>query len=245
MTSTPLHSPHPPRSLGALLAEQVRRRGSEPLVTYYDDASGERTELSYATFGNWASKTANLLAEELDAGRGTTIAVSLCDHWIGAVAVAAAWQLGAVVAFERPGADAGVVFAGEHDLDDVVDHPGLVAVGAGMGGRLTTAAPGLPYGDEVLAFGDDYVDPAVTLDDPALTAGDSTRSQADLLQQAWGSLGADDRLLATGPLRTSSVGTMLLAPIAAGGSLVWCPRSAGVDLEQRGQAERVTRVAGD
>jgi hypothetical protein len=36
-----------------------------PLVTHYDDATGERVELSATTLENWVSKTANLLQDEL------------------------------------------------------------------------------------------------------------------------------------------------------------------------------------
>lgn len=41
-----------------------------PLVTFYDDATGERVELSARTFDNWVAKTANLLQDELNAGPG-------------------------------------------------------------------------------------------------------------------------------------------------------------------------------
>src|SRR3546814_13660057 len=36
----------------------------QPLVTFYDDTSGERTELSVKTYANWVSKTANLYVDE-------------------------------------------------------------------------------------------------------------------------------------------------------------------------------------
>ena len=34
-------------------------------MTHYDDATGERVELSATTLENWVSKTANLLQDEL------------------------------------------------------------------------------------------------------------------------------------------------------------------------------------
>ncbi|NDU76176.1 TIGR03089 family protein, partial [Actinomadura sp. DSM 109109] len=47
----------------------LRRRGagdpSRPLVTFYDDAAGERVELSARTFDNWVAKTANFLVDGL------------------------------------------------------------------------------------------------------------------------------------------------------------------------------------
>ena len=44
-----------------MLTASLRRDGTRPLLTWYDDASGERIELSVATAANWAAKTANLL----------------------------------------------------------------------------------------------------------------------------------------------------------------------------------------
>ena len=54
----------------ALLAELLRTDPGRPLVTFYDDRSGERTELSVTTFANWVAKTSSLLVEEFDLERG-------------------------------------------------------------------------------------------------------------------------------------------------------------------------------
>ena len=51
-----------------------------PRITYYDDATGERIELSTVTMANWAAKTANLLRDEMGAGPGTRVAVLLPAH---------------------------------------------------------------------------------------------------------------------------------------------------------------------
>src|SRR5215468_10131545 len=48
-----------------LLAKALTRDPARPLLTYYDDATGERAELSAATLANWVAKTANLLQDEL------------------------------------------------------------------------------------------------------------------------------------------------------------------------------------
>jgi acyl-CoA synthetase (AMP-forming)/AMP-acid ligase II len=79
-----------------LLAAALRRDPSRPLVTWYDDATGERVELSVATAANWAAKTANLLAEDdveavrLDPGW----------HWLAVVVALGAWTAGVPVADE-------------------------------------------------------------------------------------------------------------------------------------------------
>ena len=239
--STPDQPRHLPHSLGALLTDQVRRQGHQPLLTFYDDVSGERTELSYATFDNWASKTANLLAEECDAGPGTRIALGVTGHWTGAAIVAAAWKLGAIIVAATD-AEAAVRVVAEDDAAEAAGAAHLIVVGAGMGGRVTGEVDGIPYGDEVLAFGDDYDDPGVTLDDPALIAGGHMWTQAQLLRTAWSALGPGERLLTTSSLAAMhGVALGLLAPIVAGASAVWCPR--GGDAAARHAAdERVTHV---
>ena len=47
-----------------VLARQLRADSSRPLITFYDDATGERVELSVTTYANWVAKVASLLVEE-------------------------------------------------------------------------------------------------------------------------------------------------------------------------------------
>lgn len=65
----------------ALLDPLLRADPAGPRITYYDDATGERIEVSAVTLGNWAAKTANLLRDELGAGPGSRVAVLLPAHW--------------------------------------------------------------------------------------------------------------------------------------------------------------------
>src|SRR5690606_236316 len=76
----------------SLLAAALDANPSRPLFTFYDDATGERVELSVASFENWVAKTANLLRNGLDAQPGERIAVRLPAHWQGAVWMLAAWS---------------------------------------------------------------------------------------------------------------------------------------------------------
>jgi hypothetical protein len=57
----------------ALLDPLLAGNRMGPRITYYDDATGERIELSTVTLANWAAKTANLLRDELGAGPGSRI----------------------------------------------------------------------------------------------------------------------------------------------------------------------------
>ena len=54
-----------PTTFPAALAGQLRTDAARPLVTFYDDATGERVELSVTTYANWVAKTAGLVQDEL------------------------------------------------------------------------------------------------------------------------------------------------------------------------------------
>lgn len=263
----PEDAPPSARNLGALASQQVRARGHAPFITFYDDASGERTELSYATFDNWVSKTANLLVEELEVGRGDRVATLLGNHWTAVVVAFACWKVGcSVVPVDAdPGAlaasGAGTVVAREDlvgGLTQGADGPQVVVVGQGMGGRLSGTAPApedaVAYGEEVLAFADDYDDPDVGLTDEALLvlpAGGSAPpagvrlTQGNLLAAAealgaWG-LESDDRLLCTQAVHLPD-GLVLahLGAFAAGGSVVLTRTFDPARLWRRAADERAT-----
>jgi acyl-CoA synthetase (AMP-forming)/AMP-acid ligase II len=88
-----------------LLDQQLRRDGTRPLLTWYDDSTGERIELSVATAANWAAKTANLLVDEHGLGPGDAIRLSPASHWLTAVAVLGAWTAGVAVALSAAGSE--------------------------------------------------------------------------------------------------------------------------------------------
>src|SRR3954451_21965175 len=76
-----------PQVLSGLLAHDPGR----PLVTFYDDATGERTELSVTTYANWVAKVASLLVDELEVEHGSRVLVDLPVHWLAPVVIGAAW----------------------------------------------------------------------------------------------------------------------------------------------------------
>ena len=124
----------------------------KPFVTYYDDSAGERVELSYATFGNWVAKTANLLRDGLGVGPGDVVGVDLPDHWLTVAIAFAAWRVGAEVR-RGPG---DVTFASE----DRLPSEGREVVGVVLAATrqpLSRAYPGVTdYGDEVAAYPDTF-----------------------------------------------------------------------------------------
>jgi hypothetical protein len=76
-----------------LLSAAARRDSARPLVTWYDDATGERVELSVATAANWAAKTANhLVDEDIE-----SVQLDPASHWLAVVVALGAWTAGIAV----------------------------------------------------------------------------------------------------------------------------------------------------
>ncbi|VXB80469.1 TIGR03089 family protein [Aeromicrobium sp. 9AM] len=185
---------------------------SQPLVTYYDMATGERVELSTTTTANWVAKTSNFLVDDLDAAPGSRVRIGLPSHWLTTVWILSAWNVGAAVVDSS--ADIGL-----SGPDLVADEPVRVAASLRpLGGRFPEAPAGfLDLGAEVPGHGDHFValDPpepstlALDLDGTALT-------HAELLDAA-----APDgvrRLVTPGDVRRDA--ELIVAACLGGGSLV-------------------------
>lgn len=98
-----------------------------PLLTFYDDATGERTELSATTSANWAAKVASFLRDEAGVMPGDRVAVIAPVHWQTFVVLAGIWWAGAEAVIGA-GHGTTVAFCGrgevEHcDADEVVALP--------------------------------------------------------------------------------------------------------------------------
>src|SRR5687767_7853138 len=105
-----------PSTFPELLAGQLRKDGSRPLVTFYDDDSGERVELSVVTFANWVAKTSGVIQDELGLERGDTVMVDLPTHWLAPVWLGACWTTGLVVTTE-PATEPALVVCGPDRLE--------------------------------------------------------------------------------------------------------------------------------
>ena len=79
-------------SFEQVLVRRLRDNPGQPLVTFYDDATGERTELSATTYANWVSKTAGVLVDDLGLDVGDTVA-STCHRtgWGRCCSAARGW----------------------------------------------------------------------------------------------------------------------------------------------------------
>ena len=228
--------------LGPLLAADPAR----PLVTFYDDATGERIELSGLTLANWVAKTANLLRDECDVEPGTTVAVLLPAHWQTAVALLGAWWCGARVVGDPTGADVALTDADGLDAAAAADL--VVGFSLDAFGRSLDGLPGgaVDYATEVRVHGDHFapVDP-VPDDAPAL--GDATVGEVVAAARGRAAelgLAAGDRVLSTATWPVSTAGGLvdgLLAVLAAGGSLVQVRHADPAGLDRKATSERVTR----
>ena len=92
------------QSLGGRLTAFLARNTGEPLLTYYDQASGERIELSRATYANWVAKTSSYLVDECELERGDALQLELPSHWLGPVFLGACWTVGLRVDSNEPDA---------------------------------------------------------------------------------------------------------------------------------------------
>ncbi|GAA4745596.1 TIGR03089 family protein [Modestobacter marinus] len=253
----PPASPHTPADL---LAAALRRDAAAPLITFYDDVSGERTELSATTLANWVAKSANLLQEEFDVGPGSTVGLALPVHWQTAAVLLGVWSCGAAVwetAAEDDDrlTDADVVLA-DADRLPALEELGLAELlglslhplGMGMTGYT---GPARDFALEVRGQGDVFspwqpVDPAGV----GLVLGGGQLSLAALVETATelaGRLGlvAGDRVLVDQQAATEAGPVAwMLAPLAAGASLVLCRAAAPSGLLRRAETERVTATLG-
>jgi len=218
-----------------------------PRITYYDDATGERIELSTVTLANWAAKTANLLRDELGAAPGSRIAVLLPAHWQTAAVLLGIWWIGAdaeVGGGRQDGSDIALCTADRlAEADDAVGVGEIAVLSLDPFGK---PAPDLPvgvtdYATAVRVHGD-QISPE-RQPGPALAG----RSVADVLAAAQSSAAAqgftrDDRVMSTAGWATADdLITNLLAVFAAGASLVQVANPDAAVLDRRREMEKVTR----
>jgi uncharacterized protein (TIGR03089 family) len=219
---------------------------ARPLITFYDDATGERVELSGTTTANWAAKAANLLREECDVEPGTPVALLLPAHWQTAAALLAVWWCGAAVVTDPGEAEWVLCDADRVDIA-LASEPagGVVALSLDAFGK---GVPGLPAGvvdfaTEVRLQGDEFVPWEQVPDDaPALDGATIGQVLADARARA-GELGVSrsDRVLSTLDWNTvDGLRDGLLAVLAAEASLVQVRNPDEAALERRAAAERTT-----
>ena len=230
----------------ALFSELLAAQPSRPFVTYYDESTGERAELSARSLANWVAKTHHLLGDELGLGVGDLALIALPAHWISVPAVLGCLTAGLALTADDVAAD--VAFAAPATLAACEGVPDIYAI--------ATDSPAAGFRGTVPAGANDYVAAVRPQGDvwsgvqfPASSAdaclGGLTRGEvAAAASQRAAELGlsAGSRLLCTrdwaGPADWMDT---LLAPLAVGGSVVYvrnCPDEQ--TLARRAAQEQAT-----
>jgi uncharacterized protein (TIGR03089 family) len=241
-------------SFGELLAAELRREPGRPLVTFYDESTGERVELSVTTYANWVAKVGSLLVDEHGLERGDVLLLDLPAHWLGPVFLGAAWTAGLAVAFPPSDADPSAVVCGPGGLrawaDRAADLPVLACSLLPMGVRFADPLPpgvhdvGLEVWGQPDAF-KPYDPPGG--DDVALVDGSVTQDELFGSRAAAGSprtaTGGGRPLLTANPASPPGVAA-LTRPLATSGSVVLVTGADPARLDAIAEAERVTRRFG-
>ena len=217
-----------------------------PRITYYDDATGERIELSTATLANWAAKTANLLREEMGAGPASRVAVLLPAHWQTAAVLFGIWFIGAEVVLDGP---ADVALCTADRIDDADSAAGMGEIAVLSLDPFGKPVPDLPvgltdYATAVRVHGDQIVPerhPGAAL---AGRSADEVYAAA-LQSAATQGLSSSDRVLSSARWDTpGAVVEHLLAVFAVGASLVQVANPSSIRseaMDRRRAMEKITR----
>jgi uncharacterized protein (TIGR03089 family) len=236
-----------------LLRDALTADPARPALTFYDDATGERVELSVTTLENWVAKTANLLVDGLGVHPGQTIGIRLPCHWLAPVWLLAAWSAGLVVMLGDGAVPAEVLVVGPGDVAEAAASRAeeVVAVSLRpMGQPFATPLPGrvLDYAAEVLGHGDRFVAPLpLAEEDVALTVAGHATSAGSLVALARAradGVGVDHRarLLTTAtPDALDPLLDAALVPLLSGG-VVLCRHLDHAVLDRRVEQERVSVV---
>lgn len=234
----------PERFFADLLAAEPGR----PFVTYYDEASGERTELSAKSLANWVAKTHHLLGDELGLGAGDTALVALPAHWISVPALLGCLTAG--LAVDPAAGDADVAFVAPQTVATaagIIDVYAVAPASAATGFGATAPEGTHDYVASVRPQADAWAGVQFGAGDNDRCIGERTRAEvaADASRRA-GELGLESgaRVLSTRDwdgyddwLDT------LLAPLAVGGSVVYVRNCADPEvLQRRAAQERVSSV---
>ncbi|QZY47797.1 MULTISPECIES: TIGR03089 family protein [Mycolicibacterium] len=228
----------------AILDPLMAANPAGPRITYYDDATGERIELSTATLANWAAKTGNLLRDELGAMPGSRVAVLLPAHWQTAAVLFGIWWIGAEAVLSG---DADIAMCTADRLADADASVGSGEIAVLSLDPFGKPVPDLPvgltdYATAVRVHGDQIVPERQP--GPALEG----RSADEVLAAARASaasqgLTAADRVMSAARWDTADdVVDQLLALYAVGASLVLVANPDPAQVERRRETEKLTRT---
>ncbi|HEX5017452.1 MAG TPA: TIGR03089 family protein [Actinomycetes bacterium] len=227
-----------------------------PRLTYYDDATGERVELSAQTLANWVTKTMNLLVQDVDVEERTRVSLHLPLHWLTAVWIIAADAVGTPVSaddlgpsgeapagFDHQGAMYSSIYGSVHvTQSDHTDDPDAAFA-------VSLAPMAQPLGARCPAHLRDFLADVRTMPDQLVVAPERASLLADRVALRATELGlaAHDRVATLAPEGAASVEDLIqgvLAPLQADGSAVWTRHADLALCAARWQQEHVTSVFG-
>ncbi|WP_280277146.1 TIGR03089 family protein [Nocardia wallacei] len=224
----------------ALLDPILARDPAGPRITYYDDATGARIELSALTLANWAAKTANLIRDEFGITPGGRVAVLLPAHWQTAAVLLGCWWAGAEVVL-RPDDDAELALVTAGRLAEVENVPEVAALSLdALGAPVRELPVGVTdFATSVRVHGDQFLPGGVGV---ALAGMPVAEVLAGARKSAAGQgFSAEDRVLSESTWDTpAELVDGLLAVYAAGASLVQVVNPDPAKRADRVRSERVT-----
>ena len=233
------------------LSSVVGHDPTAPLLTWYDDATGDRTELSGATLDNWVAKTANLLIDGAGLAPGDAVAVLLPPHWQTAAIVLGVSAAGLAVSFPGRPQPVDALFttpsSATSSATGAADWPAADRYATGLlplAMPLREVPPGyVDYVTEVRNYGDHFRGAPVAADDLAL-AGPVELSHLAVMRTATeraAELGitTGDRVLIDTRVYPDPA-DWLFAPLAAGASVVLCANLTTSRLAARAESEKVS-----
>ncbi len=236
-----MHQLTPERCFAELLAMAP----AAPFVTYYDEATGERAELSAKSLANWVAKTHFLLTDELGLGVGDTALVALPAHWISVPPILGSLTAGLALADDPGGAE--VAFVAPDTSTRAAGIPDVYAVSpssaaVGFGGDVPDG-----LADYVLAVRPQpdkwaTVQLPAGADDPCLP-GLTRREVVVRAHERAAALGVESgaRILTDRDWATpDDLIDLLFVPLVVGGSLVLVRNAADDVLARRMDQERAS-----
>jgi uncharacterized protein (TIGR03089 family) len=233
----------------ALFTARLAADPGRPLVTFYDEPSGERAELSAASMANWVAKTYFLLTDEVGVEAGDLAVVRLPMHYLRVVVLFGVWFAGMTLTTEA-GLDVRAAFAHrETDLIDLRPSDEVFALALRQWGQGYPAEPPNGSRDFVAAVRpqpDKFAQVRPVAD--AVVAATPGVSRAELGELTAGraadlGLGPGGRLLLRDDRTATDDLPTWLAPLTVGGSLVLVAGADDAAVERLSTVERVTAIA--
>ncbi|MEU8898446.1 TIGR03089 family protein [Nocardia sp. NPDC048505] len=218
----------------------LAREPAAPRVTYYDDATGARIELSGLTLANWAAKTANLIRDEFGLTPGARVAVLLPAHWQTAAVLLGCWWAGAeVVLHPDPDAELALVTAARLPETDEIAEVAALSLDP-LGAPVRDLPLGVTdFATHVRVHGDQFMPrgAGVALDGMPVAEVFAEAKRSAMRQ----GFGEGDRVLSSTPWDTAAeLIEGFVAVLAAGASLVQVVNPDPAAQDRRITSERVT-----